>query len=170
MPLTTKNEAHRMELAAKVEGRLQYISDLEAWHKKQNEQQAELESSFDINGIQSWHVNIWDDYPEGGLTYGYVEMGAVPERLCLEILLHLMSYARNNIVINKSGSAISLRFMDSSTVYPGLIGVESAEYCLSKRWEITISGASHETLETIVTELEKAPRYLGKPFNIYSES
>lgn len=168
--LTTIKEAQRRAEAARMEGRQEYIASLQAWHKRLSDQQAVLEASFDLRDVKDWSVNLWDDFPDKGTTYGYVEMGFVPDCICLDLLMHLLVYARGNSQIRQTGVYLSLRFHDTSSVYPTLIGHPPGEYSLFKRWEITIAGASHEALEQVVPELQKAPMYLGKPFDIYSES
>tara|TARA_R110002124_G_scaffold128157_4_gene288556 strand:+ start:6011 stop:6520 length:510 start_codon:yes stop_codon:yes gene_type:complete len=168
--LTTTKETERRVAAAREEGRNDFISCLEAWHKRQSDHQAALEASFDLNDVKEWCVNVWDDYPEEGATYAYVEMPSVPDCICIDVLLHLLAYARVNSLIEKAGVNLRLRFHDSSSVYPALIGNPTGEYSLFKRWELEIAGASYETLDQVVAELKKAPMYHGKPIDVISES
>jgi hypothetical protein len=168
--LTTTKTAERQAASALVEGRKSYISDLQAWHKRLHEKQVELESTFDLRKVNKWSVNVWDDFPEGGTTYAYVEMDAIPDVVCVDLLMHLLAYAKSNRVINDSDCALSLRFYDSSSVHPVLIGSRVGEYSMFKRWEMTITGASYESLDLVVQELKKAPDFQDKPFKIYSES
>ncbi|GGM25217.1 hypothetical protein ACFQDN_21780 [Pseudomonas asuensis] len=168
--LTTTKEAERRVAVAREEAKKDFISCLEAWHKRQSDHQATLEASFDLNDIKAWCVNVWDDYPEEGTTYAYVEMPSVPNCISLDVLLHLLTYGRSNCLINKAGVSLNLRFQDLSSVYPALIGNPTGEYSLFKRWEITIVGASYEALDQVVYGMKQAPMYLGKPFDVISES
>ncbi len=168
--ITTTKAAEARAEAARKEGRQAYIASLEAWHKRLGEQQSVLEASFDVNDVEAWLVNVWDDYPEKGTTYAYVEMNDVPDCRCLDLLMHLLRFAQDNHKITKTGVELGLRFHDSSTVYPALIGCSTGEYSLFKRWEITITGASYEALDQVVAELKMAPMFWAKPIDVYSES
>ncbi|WP_427047106.1 hypothetical protein [Halomonas casei] len=168
--LTTTKAAEAREATARVEGRQEYIASLEAWHKRLNDQQAALTASFDVNSVHGWIINVWDDYPEGGTTFTYVEMRDVPDFICFDVLMHLLAYARGNSRITETGVNLSLRFHDSSSVYPALIGNPTGEYSLFKRWEMTIASVSYEHLDQVVAELQKTPMYQGKPFDVISES
>lgn len=151
------------------QGRQEFIADLQKWHAEQAEEQRKLELDFCLDDVQEFGVNVWDDYPENGLTYAYVESPKTPANLCLDILLHLMIYAKENITIQGSAAKFGIRHNDSSIVYPSLIG-KDGEYCLTKRWELTVEGADYNALALIVDELKKVSDWKCKRISVYSES
>jgi hypothetical protein len=119
-------------------------------------------------------INIWDDFyedgyiPEGKIqeTYLYVE-----EELCDQdkflILSHIMLYIET---ILESKTQRELFFYDSALKYPKLVGTEN-EYLLFKRWEIRFKNITHQQVDNLVEELNKAEiKYKGEQLEFYSES
>lgn len=168
--LVSSKKASSERDAAFNEGRKTYISCLQAWHKKLADEQIRLEASYSLDSIDKFSINVWDDYPEEEGTYAYVEMSEVPDKICFDVLIHLLGFAKANQVIKYTGVKLGLRFYDSSVVYPALIGNKEGEYSLFKRWELTICGADYETLELIVDQLKMAPLFEDKKVDVYSES
>lgn len=168
--LWSKKTLDRRVTAAISQGRQEYMSDLKAWHKRVTDRQAEVEVSFDLHAVKQWDVNVWDDFEEGGETYAYVKMADVPDNAAIDLLLHLLSYAKNNDSIANTGVKVGLRFYDSSAVYPSLIGRRDGEYALFKRWELTFMGVDYPSLEVIVSELKQADPFMGKTIRVCSES
>lgn len=155
---------------AETKGRDHYILALQAWHKKIADKEKVLEDSFVEKKVEKYSINVWDDYPQDGMTYAYVEMPDIPGSICCILLTYIIDVANNNEKITALGVNLALRYYDSSVVYPTLIGDREAEFCLFKRWEITIDGADYEKLEVIVEELQKIKHYKDKPLDVYSES
>lgn len=151
------------------QGRQEFISDLQKWHAEQADKERKLELGFCFDAVQEFGVNVWDDYPEYGLTYAYVESSKTPANLCLDILLHLLAYAKENSVIQGTAAKFGIRYNDSSITYPSLIG-RDGEYSLSKRWELTVEGVDYNTLSLIVEELGKVSAFNNKRISVYSES
>jgi hypothetical protein len=156
--------------SAVEEGRKNFIAAFQEWHKKIADKQTELESSFSMEAITSFSVNVWDDYDESEGTYAYVEMRGVPDSVCCDVLIHILEFAKSNKNIVATGAKFGLRFYDSAAVYPTLIGNPEVEFSLFKRWEMTIIDADYETLGVIVAEFKALPQFQGKPITIYSES
>lgn len=168
--LVSSKKATAEKDAAFKEGKKSFIDSLQAWHKKLAEEQIRLEASYSLGSIDKFSVNVWDDYPKEEGTYAYVEMSEVPDKICFDVLIHLLGYAKANQVIKSTGVKLGLRFYDSSAVYPALIGNKEGEYSLFKRWELTICGADYETLEIIVNQLKMVPLFEDKKVDVYSES
>mgnify|MGYP006896883287 CR=1 FL=1 len=166
----TKKNLEELKKEAFKEGRDSFISDFKKWQNKFTAKEEALEKSFSISDIKSFNVNVWDDYPENGTTYAYVESSDTPDKVCIEVLIHLLGFANANSVIQGVGAKLGIRFYDSSNIHPILIGAAGREFSLFKRWEMTIDGASYEDLELIVNELKKTPSYKDKTVSVYSES
>lgn len=158
--------------AAFDEGRKSYIESFEKLHKKLADKQAELERTFTMESITSFPVNVWDDYDEDANegTYAYVEMREVPNKVCCDLLIYILEFAKSNPEIAQTGAKFNLKFYDSATMFPALVGRDRDELVLHQRWEIRITGANYETLEFIVDKLKSIPKYQGKQIDIYSES
>lgn len=156
-------------------GREHTLNALVEWHQRLADRQKELDRTFSLDHIESFSVNVFDDYDadSGENTYAYVAMRDVPDRVCCDILLHILNFARSNPTLSKAGVRFGFRFHDSSEFYPILIGdVECPEQELSmcKQWEIIIEGASYNTLRVVVKELKKVQPFRGKMIKVYSES
>lgn len=151
-------------------GRESFIAHLIAWHKKVEERQRELESHYTAQAIENYSINIWDEYTDLGETFAYVEMTEVPNSICFELLNRMLLFARGNKAVNKLDIGLAMRFYDSSTFHPALIGNKEAEFTMYKRWEIVISHVTPTKLENLVRELNACPPYLRIPFDVYSES
>jgi len=156
--------------AAFKDGRETFIANFLAWHKIIAEKQLCLETNYSPDSIDKFQVNVWDDYRDEEGTYAYVDMSEVPDRICFDLLDHLLNYAKGNREIRSTGIKLGMRFYDSSSVYPALIGNKQGEYSLYKRWELMIFGADYETLALVVDQLKKVPPFEGKPIDVYSES
>lgn len=153
-----------------VDDKKNYIAAFEAWHKRMSENQIKLKETFTLDSLTAIPVNVWDECEDGGTTFAYVEKQNVPDSVCCDVMLHILRFIRSNQVITSTGVEFGLRFYDSSTAYPALIGNPELEFSLFKRWELTIKGADPEKLEIIVEELKAVPPFEGKPINVYSES
>lgn len=153
-------------------GRNNYIESFEQLHKKFAEKQAELERTFCMDDVKSFPVNVWDDYDENESdgTYAYVEMREVPNKVCCDLLIHILAFAKSDPEIAETGAIFNLSFYDSVKLFPGLVGRKNDEFILNQRWEIRITNANYDALEVIVQRLKKVPNYQGKPISVYSES
>lgn len=166
----SKKSAKSASDEALKKGRESFIESLEVWHKKFDDNQSKLANEFELSSIQFWSLNVWDDFPEQGETYAYVEMIGVPNEICCELLISLLGYANNNDKIKQTGAKLRLSFFDSSVKYPALIGRRDAQFTMSKHWQLMISGINYEEFGILVDELKKAPPFKGKPLDVYSES
>lgn len=151
-------------------GKAAFIADLLTWHRKVAEHQRCLEASYVPESIDCFCINVWDDFADEEGTYAYVEMQDVPDRVCFDVLNHLLSFANENPVIRSTGATFGMRFFDASIVWPALIGNPDSEFGLFKRWEITIAGIDLEALETVVQQLQGAPKFMNKRIDVLCES
>lgn len=47
--------------------------------------------------------NVWDDYRGEEGTYAYVDMSEVPDKICFDLLDHLLNYAKRNQELRSTG-------------------------------------------------------------------
>ena len=89
----------------------------------------------------------------------------VPNKLCFDILLHLYQFMLPNY-----GNQISIRFYDSTTLYPENLLDTLGRRMSFKRWEILIENTNYSDLEEMVQNIQSVPVFKGRTIEIYSES
>ncbi|MEI8659283.1 hypothetical protein [Vibrio sp. Hal054] len=165
--LISKKKAEEAKRQATKESQLNFADLIKSWHEEYSQNQAKLESEFDFDAIGTLSMNIWDDFDEAiGSTYAYVEMGEeVPDKFCFDIVLHLYQYMQPNY-----GNQISIRFYDSTTLYPENLLNNLGRRMSFKRWEILIKNTNYSDLEKMVKSIKSVPKFKGRTIEIYSES
>jgi hypothetical protein len=173
--LTSVKEATKLVRQEKRQARNDFADELVAYHEKYNLEQEKLEADFDSLKLKKINVNIWDDFEsdscvtDGELqeTYAYVEELKFPDKLCLDILSSTILYINSNNLLPEKVN-MSLKFYDSTTKYPILVGEN--EYSLYKRWQIEFKGITHKILDDLIDKLELFEPFNHIKLNIYSES
>lgn len=150
--------------------REKFMADWESFLAKREAKERDLEQSYNPDEIESFPVNIWDDFADGDDTYAYVEDRRIPMEVEFKILSHLMQFAETLDLVKNGRVKLRMSFHDSAAKYPFLVGNREAEFCLYSRWELKISCPSHEVLEEFVQQMEKVPDFQSKKVEVYSES
>lgn len=150
--------------------REKFMADWESFLAKRGAKERDLEQSYNPDEIESFPVNIWDDFADGDDTYAYVESSKVPSAVDFKVLNHLMQFAETLDLVKSGRVKLYMSFHDSAVKYPWLVGKRKAEFCLFRRWELIISCPNHEVLEELVEQLAKVPDFQGKKIDVYSES
>ncbi|HFG7030891.1 TPA: hypothetical protein ACGIK9_003391 [Acinetobacter baumannii] len=161
------NKKKLEEEAAKE--REKYIAALKLWHQKRDEEQHNLEKSFQDKDIEGYPVIIWDEIDKSNSTYCYVENSEIPNKIQLQVLLHIQNFIDQNSLITDLNCEIDLIFYDNSIVYPELVDGDCS-YIGAKMWKLKVSNVDYESLNLLVDRLENVPDFNGKPLHIYSES
>jgi hypothetical protein len=134
-----------------------------------------------MKNLKQIPINIWDDFhddeyvPEGKIqeTFAYVEDYDIPDNNHKEILQIMLDYIKLNITLKDV--ELDLIFYDSKNGDDE----ETVKKCIEvygekffyKRYEIKFKYLTHEQLDMLVKELNKANLiYNDIPFYIYSES
>lgn len=147
-----------------------FISKWESFLARRDSEEQELERSFNPDEVESYPVNIWDDFADGDDTYAYVESSKIPSSVDFKVLNHLMQFAETLDLVKGGRIKLRMSFHDSAVKYPWLVGNRDAQFCLYRRWELIISCPNHEVLEELVEQLAKVPDFQGKKIDVYSES
>ncbi|MFT7157449.1 MAG: hypothetical protein ACI8Q1_002468 [Parvicella sp.] len=108
--LTTTSEVERLIYEVERKAKLDMADKLEAFHKKYEDDQKGLESSFDLSVMERVNVNFWDDFhddgyvPEGEVTetYAYIEDSTIPDIECHKLLSKLLSHIEDNDLLPSS--------------------------------------------------------------------
>ncbi|EKO3612282.1 hypothetical protein M3914_003503 [Vibrio metschnikovii] len=163
----SKRKTEEAKEQAIKESQLNFADLIKSWHQEYSQNQAKLESEFDFDATGTLSVNFWDDFDEAiGSTYAYVEMAEeVPDKFCFDILLHLYQFMQPNY-----GNQISIRFYDSTTLYPENLLDTLGRRISFKRWEILIENTNYSDLEEMVKSTQSVPVFKGRTIEIYSES
>ncbi|WP_415912400.1 hypothetical protein [Neptuniibacter sp. QD37_11] len=148
------------------EGREDYIRDLTAWRNRMDDLQRSREKAFNIGDIKQWLIGFWDQTHTDGISYGYVEMNKIPNIICCNVLIHLLTHAKQIKEEQRLDLTIGLRFRDFSAEQPEMVGDDTLEFGLFQRWEITIQTKDREALTTLITELNNAPDFSDKAFEV----
>lgn len=147
-----------------------FIADWDSFLAKREAKELELEQSFRPDEVESYPVNIWDDFADGDETYAYVEDRRVPMEVKFKVLNHIMQFAETLDMVKEGRVSLLIFFNDSVLKYPLLVGNSEAQFCLYRRWELKISCPNHEVFEEFVEQLAKVPDFQGKKVEVYSES
>lgn len=166
----TKSEVDASGRLAGMGDRESFVSNWESFLARRDSEEQEKERSFNPDEVESYLVNIWDDFADGEETYAYVEDRRVPMEVKFKILNHLMQFAETLDMVKEGRVSLLIFFNDSALKYPLLVGNSEAEYCLYRRWELKISCPNHEVLDEFVEQLAKVPDFQGKKIDVYSES
>lgn len=149
----------------KQAAKLEFSELIKSWHTDYEANQKLLDNQFNIESIEAFSVNVWDEIDEHDSTYIFVEMNEVPDSICFSVLNHLCQYLRSSNISN-----VSFRFYDSTNIYPSNLLTETGRYTSFKRWELRLDDVNHESLNAIVELLKKAPSFNDKKLDVYSES
>lgn len=149
--------------------REKYIAALKLWHQERDEEQQKLEKSFQDKDIVEYPINIWDEIDKSNSTYCYVEKSEIPNKIQLQVLLHLQNFIDQNSLLSDLNCEIDLIFFDHSIAYPELVDGDCS-YVGAKMWKLKISNVDYETLNLLVDRLKSVSAFNGKPLHIYSES
>ena len=162
----TTRKNHEFKLSqAKRDAQIEFNNIIKAWHEHYESGQRKLESEFNFDDVESWQVNVWDEINHLENTYIYVEMQKVPDKMCFAVLNHLWRYLSSHEVSN-----VSVRFYDSTSIYPSNLLTETGRYTSFKRWELLLEDVTADSLDSIVELLKQAPDFNGKKIDVYSES
>jgi hypothetical protein len=121
-------------------------------------------------------INIWDDFyddghiPEGEIqeTYIYVEEHGLSQEDKKLILQHVIWYIEFDALLDNK-TQMELAYFNTEVKYPNL---SADNYHLHfTRWEIRLKNITHQQVENLVEELNKAElKYKEEQFEFYSES
>jgi hypothetical protein len=157
----SKSKIADVKQAANIE----FSDNIKLWHEEYQAEQKQFEINFNFDSVEQLSINVWDELDSNNSTYIYVEMNEVPDKCCFDILINLYDYLKTSNVKD-----ISVRFFDSTTIYPINLLSDTGRYTSFKRWELLLSNVDYETLNNVVGILKKAPSFKGKKFSVYSES
>lgn len=141
-----------------------FAESLRSWHKEYASAQKELEAGFDLENFSILPINIWDEV-DNESTYVYLEEPDIPDSVCFEIISHLYSFIRERVKCR-----VSVRYFDAMSNHPENALTDMGRKLSFKRWELFVEGVNADNLEQFVSELQSAPDYKNKPFDVYSES
>lgn len=147
-----------------------FVADWDSFLAKREAKERGVEQSYNPAEIESFPVNVWDDFADGDETYAYVEDGSIPSAVKFKVLNHLMQFAETLDMVKEGRVSLLMFFHDSAVKFPFLAGNRDAEFCLYRRWELKISCSNHEVLDEFVEQLAKVPDFQGKKIDVYSES
>lgn len=150
-------------------GREKYIAALKSWHQTRDVEQSNLEQSFQHEQIDDYPVNIWDEINESNSTYCYVEDSDIPDKVKLQVLLHIQNFINQNSLLTDLKCQIDLIFEDHSILYPELVDGEHKSIG-TKMWKLKISNIDYESLDLLIDRIKKVSDFSGKPVRVYSES
>lgn len=149
----------------KQAAKMEFAELIKSWHENYKIKQKQLEDKFNLDSIDAFCVNVWDEIDTDDSTFIFVEMNEVPDEVCFAVLNHIWHHLRVHDVSN-----VSFRFYDSTNIYPSNLLTETGRYTSFKRWELRLESVNYDSLNTVVELLKKAPNFIGKKLNIYSES
>lgn len=166
----SRTHANDTSAACPEFSREKFVADWDSFLAKREAKERDVEQSYNPDEIESFPVNIWDDFADGDETYAYVEEGSIPSTVKFKVLLHLMQFAETLDLVKDGRVKLRMSFHDSAVKFPFLVGNREAEFSLYRRWELKISCPNNEVLEEFVEQLAKVPDFQGKRVAVYSES
>lgn len=166
----SRTHANDTSAACPEFSREKFVADWNSFLAKREAKERDVEQSYNPDEIESFPVNIWDDFADGDETYAYVEEGSIPSTVKFKVLLHLMQFAETLDLVKDGRVKLRMSFHDSAVKFPFLVGNREAEFSLYRRWELKISCPNNEVLEEFVEQLAKVPDFQGKRVAVYSES
>lgn len=149
--------------------REKYIAALKSWHQHREAEQFNLDQSFQHEYIVDYPVNIWDEIAENNSTYCYIEDSEIPNKVQLQVLLHIQNYIDQNSLLMDLNCQIDLVFEDHSILYPELVDGDYS-FVGTKFWKLKISNVDCKSLNLLLDRIKRVSAFKGKPLRVYSES
>jgi len=149
--------------------RQKYITALKLWHQNRDVEQHNLEKSFQLEHVVDYPINIWDEIDKNNSTYCYVDNSEIPNKVQLQVLLHIQNFINQNSLLTNLNYQIDLIFDDHSILYPELVDGDYSSVG-TKMWKLKINNVDSKSLNLLVERMKSVSDFKGKPLHVYSES